>query len=165
MMSHETQTEISIRPVRHGDEPLVQEIIDGMSPESRYFRFLQAMPKLSDGMRRTLANVDGVRHKAWAAYMGDRPVGIVRLVVDQHGDYELSVAVVDAVHRRGIGRKLVTTALEGAARDGVESVTLMVHPENGASISMFRRLGASFRFEFGLLVGTLPAHVTAEAAA
>ncbi|MFO7586996.1 MAG: GNAT family N-acetyltransferase, partial [Gemmatimonadota bacterium] len=92
-------------------------------------------------------------------------MGIVRLVVDQHGDYELSVAVIDAVHRRGVGRQLVMTALDAAAQDGIVSVSLMVHPENAASISMFRRLGASFRFEFGLLVGTMPALVRRSAGA
>jgi ribosomal protein S18 acetylase RimI-like enzyme len=147
---------ISIRPVRRGDELLVQEIVDGMSPESRYHRFLQAMPRLSPGMRRLLADVDGVRHRAWAAYLGDRAVGVVRLVADQHGDHELSIAVIDAMHRRGVGRELIGVALAAADEAGIESVSIMVHPENAASITMFRRLGATFRFEFGLLVGRVP---------
>lgn len=152
----DTTSLFTIRPVRHGDELLVQEIVDGMSPESRYHRFLQAMPQLSAGMRRLLADVDGVRHRAWAAYVGDRPVGVVRLIADQHGDHELSVAVIDAMHRQGIGRALVRTALTAAANDGLTSVAIMVHPENVASIRMFRRLGARFRYEFGLLVGRVP---------
>jgi len=164
MMSNESifhdhedlDVEILIRPVRHGDELLVQEIIDGLSPESRYHRFLQAMPRLSPSMRRLLADVDGVRHRAWAAYVGDRPVGVVRLIADQTGDHEMSVAVVDAMHGRGIGSALVAAALAAAAADGIESVALMVHPENAASVKMFRRMGAAFRFEFGLLVGRLP---------
>ncbi len=159
--------DIQIRPVRHGDELLVQEVFDGMSAESRYHRFLQAMPRLSPGMRRLLADVDGIRHRAWAAYRGERPVGIVRLVADQHGDHELSVSVVDALHRRGVGRRLVLTALEAAAEIGLASVSVMIHPDNAASVTMFRRLGASFKFEFGLLVGRVPvtAVVPAEVAA
>ena len=163
--STDLEPEISIRPVRHGDELLVQEIVDGMSPESRYYRFLQAMPKLSSGMRRLLADVDGVRHRAWAAYAGDRPVGVVRVIADQTGDHELSVAVVDAMHRRGIARALIDTALGAAAEAGIESVAIMVHPDNAASITMFRRYGARFRFEFGLLVGRVPARTPARAGA
>lgn len=158
-----TAPAFTIRPVRHGDELLVQEIVDGMSPESRYHRFLQAMPRLSPGLRRILADVDGVRHRAWAAYLGDRPVGIVRLIVDRHDDHELSVAVVDAMHRRGVGRTLVAEALAVAAADGLTSVSIMVHPDNAASITMFRKLGARFRFEFGLLVGRVPVTVPAPA--
>jgi ribosomal protein S18 acetylase RimI-like enzyme len=127
-----------------------------MSPESRYHRFLQAMPRLTPGMRRLLADVDGVRHRAWAAYVGDRPVGVVRLVADQTGDHELSVAVIDAMHRRGVGGALIATALAAADESGLEAVSIMVHPENAASLRMFRKLGAKFRFEFGLLVGRLP---------
>jgi ribosomal protein S18 acetylase RimI-like enzyme len=157
--SHDLGLEIAIRPVRHGDELLVQRIVDGLSPESRYHRFLQAMPRLSPSMRRLLADVDGVRHRAWAAYVSDRPVGVVRLVADQRGDHELSVAVVDAMHGRGIGSALVDVALAVAGADGIDSVALMIHPENAASVKMFRRMGAAFRFEFGLLVGRLPVRV------
>lgn len=155
--------DFTIRSVRHGDELLVQEILDGMSPESRFHRFLQAVPVLSPQLRRVLADVDGVRHRAWAAYVGDRPVGVVRLIADRDGEHELSVAVVDAMHRRGVGSALIATAIEAAAEAGIESISLVVHPENTASVTMFRRLGAKFRFEFGLLVGRLPVHRPAHA--
>ena len=157
--------EITIRPVRSGDELLVQEIFDGMSPESRYQRFLQAMPRLSPGMRRMLADVDGTRHRAWAAYFGDRSVGVVRLISDQTGDHELSVAVVDAMHRRGIGQLLVETALAAAHTEGLDLVSVIIHPDNAASITMFRRLGTRFRFEFGLLIGRVPVRTAASAVA
>lgn len=153
---------IEIRPVRAGDEVLVQEIFDGMSPEARYYRFLQATPVLSPSLRRLLAAVDGERHRAWSAHLGDRPVGIVRLVRDRHGDLELSVSVVDALHRRGIGGRLVETALEAA---GDEPVKLVIHPENSASVLMFRKLGANFRYELGLLVGIITAPKSLEVAA
>lgn len=157
--------ELAIRPVRRGDELLVQEIFDGMSPEARYQRFLQAMPRLSENMRRMLADVDGTRHRAWAAYVGDRPVGVVRLISDQTGNLELSVAVVDAMHRRGIGQRLVAVALGAANTEGLESVSVMIHPDNAASITMFRRLGTRFRFEFGLLIGRVPVRSAASTVA
>jgi GNAT superfamily N-acetyltransferase len=157
--------EITIRPVRPGDELLVQEIFDGMSPESRYQRFLQAMPRLSENMRRLLADVDGTRHRAWAAYLGDRPIGVVRMIRDQTGDHELSVAVVDAMHRRGVGQRLVETALGAAHAEGLESVSVMIHPDNAPSVTMFRRFGARFRFEFGLLIGRVPVRTAATVAA
>lgn len=157
--------EITIRPVRPGDELLVQEIFDGMSPESRYQRFLQAMPRLSANMRHMLADVDGTRHRAWAAYLGDRPVGVVRMICDQTGDHELSVAVIDAMHRRGVGQRLVETALGTACVEGLEAVSVMIHPDNAASITMFRRLGTRFRFEFGLLIGRVPVQAESVVAA
>ena len=158
------QPTVTIEPVRQGDEELIQEIFDAMSPEARFHRFLQAMPVLSSGMRRLLADVDGVKHRAWVAMADDRPVGIVRIIVDQDGDMELSVAVIDAMHRRGIGRRLVATALQAAAESGHPTVTVLVHPVNRASVAMFRSLGTSFRNDYGLLVGRVPTSRMAAAA-
>lgn len=158
------QQVVTIEPVRQGDEVLIQEIFDAMSPEARYHRFLQAMPVLSPAMRRLLADVDGDRHQAWVAKVDYRPVGIVRIIVDQDGDMELSVAVIDAMHRRGIGRRLVHTALEAAAGAGRQTVAVLVHPVNRASVAMFRSIGTSFRYEYGLLVGRVPTSSMAVAA-
>lgn len=160
-----TGHEIQIRPVRRGDDALVQEIFDGMSAASRYHRFMQATPVLSPGMLRLLADVDGTRHRAWSAHIGDRAVGISRLIADSCGDLELSVAVIDSAHRRGVGRRLVDHALKEAAGDGSREVVIMVHPENGPSIALFRKLGARFRFEYGALIGRVPVPAGAEVAA
>ena len=155
---------IDIERLERGDEARVQEVFDAMSPESRYFRFLQATPILTNGMRRVLADVDGVRHRAWVASTGERTLGIVRLVADQTGDLELSVAVIDAAQRQGIGRTLVETALKAAAESGTANVTVLIHPQNTASVAMFRRMGAEFELEFGLLAGRVPTRAMAVAA-
>lgn len=153
-----------IEPLRHGDEVAIQRIFDGMSPEARFHRFMTAMPVLKPGLRRILADVDGDRHRAWIAKVDERPVGVVRIIEDQFGDLELAVSVVDAMHRRGIGSGLVGHALREAAAADHEDVVVMIHPENQASIKMFRRLGAQFRFDFGLLVGRVPTRVMEVAA-
>jgi ribosomal protein S18 acetylase RimI-like enzyme len=156
--------EIVIKPVRRGDEVLVQEVFDGMSNESRFHRFLQAMPVLTAGMRRLLADVDGDKHRAWSAHSGDQVVGVVRTIIDQTGELELSVSVVDAAQRRGIGRRLVEVALADAAERGHEDVVVLIHPENRASVQLFRGIGASFRYEFGMLAGRVPCRVMEVAA-
>ncbi|MDH5294217.1 MAG: GNAT family N-acetyltransferase [Acidimicrobiia bacterium] len=155
---------ITIERLGRGDEARVLEVFDAMSPESRYFRFLQATPVLTNGMRRILADVDGVRHRAWVASTGGRTLGIVRLVADQTGDLELSVAVIDAVHRQGIGRRLVETALQAAAESGTANVTVLIHPQNSSSVAMFRGMGAEFKLEYGLFAGRVPTRMMAVAA-
>jgi ribosomal protein S18 acetylase RimI-like enzyme len=164
-MSTEIESgDIEIKPFRNGDEVTVQRIFDSMSLESRYHRFIQATPRLTAGMRRMLADVDGHKHRAWVAWDADRPVGLSRIVVDQFGDFELSVSVVDGMQRRGLGRELVSTALASAADAGRDSVMILVHPENHASVALFRRMGATFEYEFGLLNGRVPTDVMATAA-
>jgi acetyltransferase len=149
-------TDIIIKPMRRGDELAVQELFDAMSPEGRYHRFLQATPVLTPGMRRLLADVDGEKHRAWSAQIDERLAGIVRVIADQTGDLELSVAVADWAQRRGIGRRLVRHALADAAARGRDDVMVLIHPENRASVQLFRQEGAGFRYEFGLLVGRVP---------
>jgi GNAT superfamily N-acetyltransferase len=159
-MNTKSHLPVEIKPVRRGDELLIQEIFDAMSPESRYHRFLQATPVLSMGMRRMLADVDGHKHRAWSAHVEDRPVGVVRVIVDQNNELELSVSVADTVQGRGIGRRLVETALKAASETGHREVAVLIHPENRASARLFRSLGGVFLFEFGLLAGRVPTGAT-----
>lgn len=159
-----TLEKVSIEPLRRGDETTIQEIFDGMSPEARFHRFMQAMPRLRPNLRRILADVDGEKHNAWVARVDGRAVGIVRIIADQYGDFELAVSVIDAIARRGVGRRLVEVALENAARSGVDEVVVMIHPQNQASVKLFRSMGAAYRLDFGLLVGRVPTPEMAVAA-
>ena len=156
--------DLVIEPFRRGDEVTIQEIFDALSPEARYHRFMQAMPVLKPNLRRLLAAVDGDKHQAWVARIAHRPVGIVRTIIDQTGELELAVSVVDAASRRGIGRRLTEVALDAAGRAGVDDVIVMIHPQNVPSMAMFRSMGASFRLEFGLMIGRVPTRSAAVAA-
>lgn len=148
---------VSIVPLDDGDERTVQAVFDGMSPEARFFRFLQAMPALRPSLRTTLAAVDGTRQLALVARLHGAPVGIVRVHATEHGDVEMAVSVVDAARRRGIGRALVERALAMvAARGDAREVSVLVHPENRASIDLFTSVGARFELDEGLLVGRVP---------
>ena len=159
-METDTFTDIAIEALADGDEVTVQAVFDGMSPEARYFRFLQAMPHLRPSLRRILATVDGNRNQAFVARGDGRPLGIVRLHLDSAGDLELSVAVVDAARGRGIGRALVTRALAvAAAQHPGRTLAVLVHPENGPSVALFRSLGCRFELDEGLLVGRIPVGV------
>lgn len=145
---------ISLRPLERGDTVTVAEVFDGMSHESRYFRFLQATPRLTASLARHLADIDGVRHQAAVAYDCGRPVGMVRLVLDSSGDAEIAVEVVDALHGHGLGSLLVDAALE-TARIAGHTVVALVHGENGRAMKMFRKRGFHFQLDDGLFIGRL----------
>jgi GNAT superfamily N-acetyltransferase len=68
------------------------------------------------------------------------PVGIARLVRDRLRPDQAEVAfeVVDAWHRRGVGRLLLTTLTEEAARVGVTRLHARVLPENTAAFALMR---------------------------
>ena len=109
-------------PASPGEVEVVRAVFDGMSEESRRRRFLVSMPMMAPTVARALTAVDGVRHVAIVAQTaGDRPtpVGIGRYVVTAPGTAEISLAVIDSWHRRGVGRRLLRELARTALRSGI----------------------------------------------
>lgn len=132
------------------------EIHGAMSPSARYMRYLSATPRITASMLRALSDVDGVRHVAWRATCGDRVVGLVRLLRDQDGILELAVELTDDHIGQGIGRALVSIAMDHAAALGATAIRVLVHPENTRAIRLFKTAGARFSLVAGTLEGTIP---------
>jgi RimJ/RimL family protein N-acetyltransferase len=53
---------------------------------------------------------------------------------------EIAVAGVDAWHRRGVGRRLVTAVAERAREVGVRRLTARVLPENAPALRLLRSI-------------------------
>lgn len=141
----------------------LHEVFEGMSPTAKYMRYLTATPRLTTAMTRILSDVDRSGHVAWRAICGEHTVGLVRLHEDEDGLPELAVEVVDDHTGRGIGKALVSTALNHAAAHGATAARVLVHPENTAAIRLFRSTGGRLLFGGGLLEGTIPVSVTVAA--
>lgn len=150
-----TGEQITVEPMERGDAETVDAVFEAMSPEARYFRFLQAMPRLSESMRAALSDVDGSRHLAAIARHEGRPIGLVRLVGEQSTEMELSVSVVDDWSRRGVGRLLTSRAIWAAEEAGVPRLSIFVHPQNRPAMSLFRDLGFAFTLDGGVMAGRL----------
>jgi GNAT superfamily N-acetyltransferase len=136
-MSHHTL----LRDLRPDEGDLLDALMTGLSPRSRYLRFHSPVPALTAGMRRALLDVDGRDRVALVAESEDgTPVGIVRTIRDSHRptEAELAIAVVDAWHRRGVGRRLVTAIAERALGTGIRRLTARVLPENTAALGLLR---------------------------
>lgn len=132
---------IALRDMRPDEGDLLDALMSGLSPRSRYLRFHSPVPSLSAGMRRALLDIDGRDRVALVAEADDgTPVGIARTIRDRGrpDEAELAVAVIDAWHRRGIGRQLVTAVAERARTAGVRRLTARVLPENAAAVGLFR---------------------------
>lgn len=156
--------EITIEPLTIDQAAsAVEEVFEAMSPEARFHRYLQATPRLRPGMVAALTSLDPDRHRAVVARVDGRPIGLARVVRDATGSVELAVEVADRYAGRGIGAQLTRRALELAADWDVDHAELLVHPENHRAVRLFRRLGARFRYEDGVLVGSLPIRTPAAA--
>lgn len=155
MCRHET-CDVSVHTLTRSMAPkALEEVFGAMSQDSRYMRYHAATPRLTSGLVRALADIDGTRHIAWQARACDRAVGLVRLVEDPDGTTELAVEVADEWSGRGIGRTLVSVALRHARERGAKGIRILVHPENRRAIRLFRAAGATFSFRDGALVGVI----------
>jgi hypothetical protein len=72
-------SEVTVTPLARGDVGAIQQVFDGLSPGSRYLRFLTPTPALAPALADRLAEVDHDRHGCWVAPHrwragGDRPV-------------------------------------------------------------------------------------------
>jgi GNAT superfamily N-acetyltransferase len=132
--------DIHVRPLRRDEAEVLDKVFAGLSPQSRHLRFHSPIPQLTAPVRRALLAVDGRDHVALVAMARGEPVGIARLIRDRLRPDQAEVAfeVVDAWHRRGVGRLLLTALAEQAERVGVQRVLARVLPENTAAFALLR---------------------------
>ncbi len=68
-------TDIVIRPIRPEDADMEQEFVRKLSPEAKYFRFMNALQELSQEMLVRLTQIDYYNEMALIAVKHDRPGG------------------------------------------------------------------------------------------
>jgi acetyltransferase len=114
--------DVVIRPIRPEDADLERAFVDGLSPESRYNRFMYRMDKLTPAMLARFTQIDYDREMALAVVLeegagGSRLIAVARYVSNPDGaSCEFALTVADAMQGQGIGRQLMQ-ALMNAARD------------------------------------------------
>jgi acetyltransferase len=149
-------TTVVVRPVESADREALRRYLDELSPDGRYFRFLQAMPRVPESVLDLLTDGDGTRRLVLVALHGDEIVGEAILALDGEGcSAEVAYSVAAGVRRQGLASAMVRRLLGVASRRGLRSIHASVSPENRASAMLMASLGARHRFEDGLLVSEL----------
>jgi acetyltransferase len=130
------------RPLRPDDGQLLDQIMDGMSAQSRYQRFHGPKPRLTSADRRYLTDVDDRNHLALVALTPEgAPVAVVRAVRLKEDPLaaELGIEVVDAWQHQGVGSTLIARIARRAAAAGIERLVARVLDETGFGRSLMRR--------------------------
>jgi RimJ/RimL family protein N-acetyltransferase len=139
----------SDRPeLRARDRQLLRAHYEQLSADSKYHRFLGAMPHLTDTMlHRLVDEVDGVDHVALVLFVVgpenvSEPVGIARMIryPDRPAAADVAVTVLDAWQGRGVATALLD-ALMQRRPPGVTQIVTEVGEDNAPSRAMLRRLG------------------------
>jgi len=134
-----------IRPIRPDDAARERAFISGLSPLSRYQRFMHNLREAGDALIEKFVNVDYRRTMALVAVIGDgneeKIIGVARYAADNDETCEFAVAVADDWQCRGVGTTLVPLLFEHAARAGFKTIYGTVLANNQRMIELAQWLG------------------------
>ena len=144
---------VVIRTLCSGEAPIVREIFDGMSEQSRRQRFIGPKPHLSQKELELLASIDYENHAAVVALdpATGRALGEAHLVRDSADPdvAEVAFGVVDAWQGRRLGTCLADRLARRARELGVGRFRATVYAENRRAKALLRGQGSVIdtRFE------------------
>lgn len=147
----------TVRPILPQDAPLEAALVEGLSSESRYARFLVGGGRLSDEMLAAYTQIDYVNHMALVVSVarpdgtGEDLIADGRFVVED-GVAEFAMLVADAWQGKGVGRRLFATLVRAARVAGAREVF-------GEVLSINRRMIALAR-DAGFRVANVPGDAT-----
>lgn len=116
-------TRVVLRHIRPEDAEELSHGFDQLSAESRMFRFLHGVKRLTAEQLRYLTDVDGRDHVAIvAADAQNHGLGVARFIraKDDPVVAEAAITVVDALQGRGLGSMLGEALARAARERGIE---------------------------------------------
>lgn len=136
---------LTLRAIAADDAEALGRFLQGLCPASRRQRFHgQRDPR---ALAAPMCRVDGVRHQAWLAWVGQgadaRVVGEARFVIDAQspGAAELAMVVADEWRGRGVADALMRQLLQAAGAAGVQQLFGDVLESNERMAAFMRRHG------------------------
>ncbi|WP_311220814.1 MULTISPECIES: bifunctional acetate--CoA ligase family protein/GNAT family N-acetyltransferase [unclassified Acidovorax] len=147
--------EFLVRPIRPDDAQMLQTLVKGMSPESRYFRFISQLAELPASMLARFTLIDYDREMALVAVYRERSVGDTGDVVEKErvvgvsryvtnpdqSSCEFALVVADDFNGRGLGSRLMLSIMDVARDRGLAEINGLVLANNPSMLKLMRRLG------------------------
>jgi len=159
-------TVLHLRPIRPEDADLERAFVNGLSEQSRYYRFFYRMAELTPAMLARFTQVDYDRELALVAIAAPDEggpqafVGVARYIANSDRiSAEFAVVVADAWQRRGVARVLMRGLIVCAKRRGFERLEGTVLRANEPMQAFVRSLGFSIvedRDDATQVLATLP---------
>jgi acetyltransferase len=139
-----------MRPIRPEDAEIEDTFVAALSSESKYFRFMRAIQKLTPEMLVRFTQIDYHREMALIATTEidgkEVEVAVGRYVTNPDGrSCEFALVVGDDWRRKGIGSRIMMGLMENAKGRGLEVMAGEILSENSNMISLAMRLGFAVR--------------------
>jgi acetyltransferase len=139
-------TVLHVRPIRPEDAELERDFVNGLSEQTKYFRFFYRLHELTPSMLERFTQVDYDRELALVALDHANPapkfVGVARFIANPDRESaEFAVVVADAWQNRGVGRVLMQRLIAAAKARGIERLEGVVLKQNPNMVRFCQRLG------------------------
>ncbi len=145
----------TIRPIHPDDAEMLQGLVRGLSPESRYFRFASTLPELPMRMLARFTLIDYDREMALVAVVrqrlqeadgtvseSERIIGVSRVVTNPDGtSCEFALLVADDFIGQGLGSRLMLSIMEAARSQGLAEVMGLILTNNTPMLRLMAHLG------------------------
>jgi acetyltransferase len=148
--------QVTIRPIRPEDEPLMVKFHKTLSDRSvhlRYFGLLSLETRITHERLRRVCFIDYDREIALVADLKNREgshqiLGVGRLV-KEHGanEAEFAVLISDPWQGKGLGSELLKLLVQVGRKEGLRRITGHISPENATMKTVSEQVG--FRLYFG----------------
>ncbi|TDP61486.1 bifunctional acetate--CoA ligase family protein/GNAT family N-acetyltransferase [Roseateles toxinivorans] len=147
--------EYAVRPIHPDDAQMLQDLVQQLSPESRYFRFVSSMVELPPSMLARFTLIDYDREMALVAVAKERVagadgeiseteriVGVSRYITNpDQSSCEFSLLVADDFKGRGLGSRLMESIMDVAREKGLAEIEGLVLANNPGMLKLMRGLG------------------------
>jgi acyl-CoA synthetase (NDP forming)/GNAT superfamily N-acetyltransferase len=143
-------TTVCIRPVEPGDHQQVEGLYEAMSPENLRLRFFAASRRSAAMAAERACAPPRPGYRALLAETHGQVIGLAEYFCGEDpATAEISIAVADGLHHRGVGTLLVEHLVSAARAEGVTTFTADALSENHAVLQLFADLGlrTTRRFE------------------
>ena len=147
--------EYTIRPIRPDDAQMLQAMMQHLSPESRYFRFVSSIAELPPTMLAKFTLIDYDREMALVAVAKERTpgadgamvetqriVGVSRYITNpDQSSCEFALVVADDFNGKGLGSRLMLSIMDVARDKGLSEIDGLVLANNPSMLKLMRSLG------------------------
>ena len=151
--------EYTVRPIHPDDATMLQGLVQKLSPQSRYFRFVSSISELPPNMLSRFTLIDYDREMALVAVQKERVaqddgtfqeqerlIGVSRYITNpDHTSCEFSLLVADDFNGKGLGSRLMESIMEVAREKGLTEIIGLVLANNAPMLKLMRSLGFTVR--------------------
>jgi acetyltransferase len=139
---------VTVRAVRPEDAALTLDFFNRLSPETRYFRFMERIQELPPALVARFTQVDYDREMALIALAeqdgGPVQIGAARYALMADGEsVEFALVVSDDWQRSGLGRRLMDALMDCAREKSCRYIVGDVLSDNQKMLRLMSSLGFS----------------------